>query len=113
MSGWMPPTAGEGLRKARWDVVQAMEHLGVKNDSVATVAELVALRLPNHGHRERWVVASMIVSKEDRAKLGSFPAGPVFLVQDGNDACRVVTLDEMATQDWTASVWTQGIERFQ
>ena len=104
--------AGDGLRLVRDDVVDAMENLGVKPDAVATVAGLVALRMPGCGHRERWVVGSWIVSREDRDKLGPFPSGPVFLVKYGGHL-RVVTLEEMATEDWTADARHQRIERIQ
>ena len=106
--------AGDGLRMVRDDVIDAMENLGVKPDAVATVAGLVALRLSGYGHRERWLVGSWIVSREDRDKLGPFPAGPVFLVQDDwGESARVVTLEEMAAEDWSASASHQRIERIQ
>ena len=106
--------AGDGLRMVRDDVIDAMENLGVKPDAVATVAGLVALRLSGYGHRERWLVGSWIVSREDRDKLGPFPAGPVFVVQDDRTApSRVVTLVEMAAADWSADASHQRIERIQ
>lgn len=102
------------LRNARKDVREAMSRLRVKPSAVATVAGLVALRMPEYGHRERWLVGSWIVSWEDRDKLGPFPAGPVFVVQDDRTASsRVVTLVEMAAADWSADASHQRIERIQ